>query len=401
MMPSPEAAQTGLPAVQNYLTDVVTGKIAERGLENLTPLDVAMGFSGGGSVIAGEKGALAMEMAGGPNKLKTLGDALRLSGTGATRDEIFNQTGWYKGPDDQWKNIIPDEGASLNANALDQRGSPDDPTHAVPPTHSVLDKPLKLGDVLSHDDLYQAYPWAKDVNVKPLPRDIASMGVRGSYDLNSNTISMAPAQEDQFTSTLLHETQHAIQYREGFATGGNVAEFLPPNFHEDFMANQNERNMLEKEISARGYEPEHVGLTYGLYPWNHQVPQYADMIKGIPDDLVTRYSEASQQFKNLTDQQIQAHKDYMRLGGEVESRNVQAMHLAQQWNQPPWQVGEYKPGWYSSGPQNVPYTPFERQIIRTYQPGSGGYESGLPSGFSYTPVDHDPFAQQAPTSSQE
>lgn len=74
-----------------------------------------------------------------------------------------------------------------------------------------------LGDVLDHPKLYAAYPDLAEVAVK-FTQD---KDYRGLYSPREDRIEIAISDDQaQMLSTLLHEIQHAIQEREGFARGG-------------------------------------------------------------------------------------------------------------------------------------------------------------------------------------
>ena len=94
-----------------------------------------------------------------------------------------------------------------------------------------MEEGYKLGDILEHDKLYEAYPELKDMVVF-LKREL--FDARGSYShpaydslsgvlTSPENIKLNAAFEDQgIFSTLLHEIQHAISFREGFPEGGNL-----------------------------------------------------------------------------------------------------------------------------------------------------------------------------------
>lgn len=143
----------------------------------------------------------------------------------------YNVTGVYGDPGEALKAVISDKDAKLGR---------------LPPELRV---PFKLSDVLDHPELFKLYPELKNVDVI---RDITKKSGSASYqpaagkgdnptirlssqdvaDANahapySNPIALATIAKVK--STLLHETQHAVQNIEGFARGGSPAEFLPPN----------------------------------------------------------------------------------------------------------------------------------------------------------------------------
>lgn len=76
-----------------------------------------------------------------------------------------------------------------------------------------------LGQVLDHPKLFAAYP---DLAGLPV-HFVEGTDFRGAYYSQEDRFDIAlSADPDQMLSTLLHEVQHAIQQREGFARGGNA-----------------------------------------------------------------------------------------------------------------------------------------------------------------------------------
>ena len=73
----------------------------------------------------------------------------------------------------------------------------------------------KLGDILKHPELFEAYPQLKEINLKLLE----GSSNRGEWDSETNTISL---QSDASVSTLIHEIQHAVDTIEGFDDGSNI-----------------------------------------------------------------------------------------------------------------------------------------------------------------------------------
>ncbi|ABM32958.1 hypothetical protein QRO10_06015 [Paracidovorax citrulli] len=78
-----------------------------------------------------------------------------------------------------------------------------------------------LTDVLRHPALFAAYPFLRGLKVYfRRGRDAREFG---SYDETHRAVTLnADRAPGEVLSTLLHELQHAIQYREGFALGGNM-----------------------------------------------------------------------------------------------------------------------------------------------------------------------------------
>src|SRR3569833_1639866 len=163
---------------------------------------------------------------------------------GVHPDDIWSQTGTFRGADGRWRQEIPDNTASLNTNKLstsnlyegykvpeswgDVSGSN---IINVPPSKTNFfgqtKNPLTMGDVLDHPDLYKAYPDLAKVPVLPMPLGFTAMGMT-----TGKAIHMSPMSPDNFKSILLHEAQHMIQNTEGFARGGSKSEFTSPQFDQ-------------------------------------------------------------------------------------------------------------------------------------------------------------------------
>lgn len=80
--------------------------------------------------------------------------------------------------------------------------------------------PFTLAEVVDHPTLFKEYPDLANVKVN------FSSGVGGAaYDPSTNTISMTTAFTKKDTPQFLHEIQHAIQEKEGFARGGVPKQF--------------------------------------------------------------------------------------------------------------------------------------------------------------------------------
>lgn len=144
--------------------------------------------------------------------------AEELAAKGVDPRKIWQETGTWKGPDGMWRQEVDDSGARMDAHSIRYLES----AQAINPL-----KTGKLSDVLTHRKAYGAYPDAQDIGV-----DFAYKGKGGAYAAKTEwgdpeQIAIGTAADSR--STALHELQHAIQQREGFARGGspNDAELMP------------------------------------------------------------------------------------------------------------------------------------------------------------------------------
>ena len=133
---------------------------------------------------------------------------------GREMDDIRLTTGWHKNEyDGMWRHEFSDKDTGFTEawakmKSRDANGRPNQ---------------MKLGDAFDHPELYKRYPDARDITIqKTASSNDSMMGVtQGWYDDATNTLNISPRSSDG-RGTLLHEVQHWIQNREGFALGGNT-----------------------------------------------------------------------------------------------------------------------------------------------------------------------------------
>ena len=118
---------------------------------------------------------------------------------GRTPEDIYKATGWFKGQDGKWRFEIPD---NLEAITLDKL---------------LNDKRAKLEEIYDNPQLFEAYPDLKDV---PVRIEEIEKGFNGFAYADAITISASLKNDNEAKSILVHEIQHLIQKREGFARGG-------------------------------------------------------------------------------------------------------------------------------------------------------------------------------------
>jgi hypothetical protein len=287
--------------------------------------------------------------------------AIDLHQAGVSPEEIWNKTGWFKDVDSRWKFEIPDTGAQLT------------PSGVV----------SKLGDVLHHPDLYAAYPELKDT-----PFEFRAGERGGEYAPDTRTIYAGTGGGlNNIKSTILHETQHSIQHREGFAAGGGPDEFLPGGAQkwnenwDDVRSNvEKHRNDLEGLGISYG-EATHIENGIGKNLMNK--PLSPDEERAVVElatkhpEIAVKFSDSLQDMAILHGQAKAAHKAYESLAGEVEARNVQ-----ERWEN---KYGKETPPWLTQG-----YIPRDQQIVVDIhgRPMSLSPVEHHPFG---TPVEHNPF----------
>ena len=201
--------------------------------------------------------------------------AQKMKDSGVPDREIHAKTGWFFGSADGKPRFeIPDNKASFN----------------IDPARSQQ-MAMDTGKAFDHPDLYNAYPDSANSQM------YFKAGEGGSYSPFKDELTIGSKEP---TSTALHEFQHAIQQREGFARGGNPSQF---DFSEQAI---NDAKVMNTMIQ-RGTDPQNV------------TAEFLNMM-GRDPDLVSRqlFGKSWKELDNLD-----PHQQYKRLAGEAEARLTQ------------------------------------------------------------------------------
>ena len=152
--------------------------------------------------------------------------AVVLHDAGADDRTVFNATGWLLDKDGKWKYEMPDDVRFKDRFLNFVFGMRSSGTRI--PEDSGMAYRLKLGDMIGdsgyYNDIISEYPDVKDMNVV-VYNDFMSPDY-GSYSRKENTLyinMLLMGRPEDIAVTLIHEMQHFIQAREGFAGGGSEA----------------------------------------------------------------------------------------------------------------------------------------------------------------------------------
>ena len=194
-----------------------------------------------------EKYSYAGELARTADK-ETLERAKQMLEGGASAEDIFRETGWFKGADGQWRFEIDDSNMEFRRDG-DARLMEEAPYRRMQELSDkwaasfekggeelteaestelealqdqyvdrVWEEKYELQDFLKHDELYRAYPKLRHLSLIFRPMSIEESGYysakEGAIVLNSDMIGVPE-------NTLIHEIQHVIQRMEGFARGAS------------------------------------------------------------------------------------------------------------------------------------------------------------------------------------
>lgn len=231
--------------------------------------------------------------------LKALERAREMEKSGADRTQVWNETGWFRGPERKWRYEIPDNEAALKpevATALKRRSK--SPAYEGP-----------LEGAFDHPQLFEAYPGlAGGPEGYQLKRaGIFSSDDAGRYYSNRDRIETSAPNRHEARDTGLHEIQHALQKRENFARGGSL------------QGTAEGQDLLQLEASRRFLQALDNPRNKGRNEADLYRESIAEARRKLEDDF------------------------YVRNAGEVEARNVELradMTPAERRATPPWMTQE-------------------------------------------------------------
>lgn len=246
--------------------------------------------------FAGERSSVPAFM------IDSLDAARDMAAAGRSSEEIRALTGWFPGKYDgmmRWE--IPDEGAFIKGTKkadelLFEKWA------TVTRKRNRTAASAELQDVLRHPKLFEAYPEAQSIQV------ITGNRAKGSFVSNMPGFSVPVIQVqknlagDELKSTILHEIQHWIQEKEGFAKGSSPDAF--PDGQEI-----NDAQVIQNRIAA-GMSPSDAAKWFSEKLGRTASVKAMDLATGRPQDL-----------RRLAGGPESA---YRRTAGEIEARDVQA-----------------------------------------------------------------------------
>lgn len=159
-----------------------------------------------------ERGRAYAQFAGPQSEtadIHALARAKDMIAKGESPEQVRRETGWFRGPDMKWRYEITDEDAVLVGGDRSDLFTAEDGTA------------FQLQDIMDHDRLFAAYP---DLKLIPVTVDnsIKAWGQVDGYGAEMRlNVRRIKAEGGDVLSIILHEIQHLIQRREGFARGGN------------------------------------------------------------------------------------------------------------------------------------------------------------------------------------
>lgn len=174
---------------------------------NMFGVGTPMAASGAAGIFGGKLAKTADHAA--------LARAEKMAAEGADKSAIWNDTGWFKGADNKWRFEIDDSKAALSPRVAEEFER-----------RAVGDQvPVQNADrFMDHKELFAAYPDLWRVNTRltkgggypyqPSGQYMVRESGAENIGLDANTLGRAQSMN-------LHELQHAIQRREGLASGAD------------------------------------------------------------------------------------------------------------------------------------------------------------------------------------
>jgi hypothetical protein len=284
---------------------------------------------GPGEIVKGIKATkdmpVGLSMIGEGSKLwnKTMEKAaIKMEKGGAKAEEIRNATGLVRGLDGHWRDELSDQFAKMKENPLlqDKEWAKDKNFSNFGALHKSVssgNQPVKVKDVLEHQDLYDAYPHLRNIEVVTHK---AGSDTKGAYYPGKNKISISEdLKPEEAKSTLLHELTHDIQNFEGWNHGANSKAEI-----KKYYDRQNEIIEQIRGINAQMSEANKVGDTEKY----HQ--------------LMAIRQPLNEEYLRIIEPEKLGIRDYMNNAGEAEARLVQA-----RMNLPPEELIKHFPYEYT------------------------------------------------------
>ncbi len=348
-----------LDRVRNALTGRQAGQLEQAARMWETALGRA-GTNARAGAEAGQTGERRYSFAGlNANRadLGRLSQAEQMERDGRTTEEIYRDTGWFRGMDGKWRWEIDDSGMEYSR-AGDMEFRRDHPEYAR--YQQLMDQMLygtlteqeqqelreldqtwgrerprlservdrgnaTLGDIISHDELFRNYPQLRNVRVR---FDDLGSGTTGQYTAETGTITLDNSLRSAPEDTLIHEVQHAIQHAEGFAGGSNTGYWSREGTRRLDEAD-NEESRLRDEYKWRMNNDPHLTdlirqydagqLTQEEYydardSYLEDDPEYADLERRI-----AAAARDSMMYATSSDYDL-----YRNTAGEIEARDAAA-----------------------------------------------------------------------------
>ena len=277
--------------------------------------------------------------------LAALKRAEEMAAGGASRDDIWKTTGWFQGADKKWRFEIDDSASKLNPNTFKANTATESPE-------------APIASQLWHKQLYENYPEIREtmatakVGAESPKWNTQDSGSGFFWDRGAAApplINIEAPNRQAGRSVALHELQHAVQKREGFARGGSPSDrSLQPIAQE--MSDRASKRFSDLDEEMRNWQYDRL-VDKGIVDND---PMYHRHMGDAAREWRLKFPEKAKELDGaFTDMQLRGPRSiYERLTGEVEARNVQkrkSLTAEQRRNLAPWHTEDF---------------PVDRQVVR-------------------------------------
>jgi len=281
------AALAGGKAGERYAERVLPGIMERGGLPAQLVLDLTQGTRR--NIFVGEKS----KTWNAANAAK----AVEMEKAGVAPENIWSATGTFRGPEGKLRQEVSDNLAT---------GVPPDPNFPM----TALGGQFQTRQVFEHPNLYKAYDDVGLMPTKISPNNYNKEG--GAYfDPYANgfeRIEMGSLPVGDRKSVMLHELQHAIQEREGFAEGGSPNTMILALEKIAEQKRQQAQEMFRMSSANDPLDPTRI-VKPGARKKGLQLEKEA---RELDSKALTAYYSEQAKFDL-----------YQRLAGEAEARAVQ------------------------------------------------------------------------------
>jgi hypothetical protein len=240
--------------------------------------------------------------------------AVEMEKAGAKPEDIWSATGTFRGAEGKLRQEISDKYSTIKGGGSFEDVIMNAYDRGVERTRGTGQReywqPYKttVDDVLFHHNLSEAYPELMKIESQLTPNETGSKGQLMLTDKDLIMQIRPDLQGTQAESTMLHELQHGVQEKEGFAKGGSP----------DLMVLTLEKLAKQKREEAQKM----FDLSSNKDPLNPQIIKPGARAKGL---------ELEKEARLIQDQvSIAYHSEkakydlYKKLAGEAEARAVQS-----------------------------------------------------------------------------
>lgn len=308
------------------------------------------------AATAGMRNTDAQAVLGGNVAPELAARANQMIASGASPGRIFQETGLSQVPTGpgkfSWGKTISDEGATINQDILARLKSNIDKSGMF--NKQIPVENIQLKDLLIHPSLYKEYPEIGNISVEKVNGFQQFGGVQGFFNEASNILGVKQLnpymtspeqiakQLKDLTSTLLHESQHAIQGIEKWPRGGNTSEFTLESTKKAEEQVQWAKKSLKQAVdsafvSAGQKSPGSLdyfmdkvvdfknngekALRFTDEATAKNVKFFAESAKS--DDFLKTYEKINRTANKVSERGKQAYAKYQSIAGEAQARAAQ------------------------------------------------------------------------------